>query len=305
MPDDEDTHRSGPLRAAQRNAPVRKPQQAETSRSPSVEPAPEAAPAHDDEPLRDILEASKRPHAPIPSGVAAESIVDTDNRRRITNTSQFPFSAIAALDITARDGSHWMGTGWFISERTLITAGHCVYIHDARFPAAEGWVKSILVIPGRNGTGDDSEPLGKAATSDVQSVNGWVTDASAESDYGAIFLPDSTLGARAGQFTIGAFGDDDLWRLTLNIAGYPGDKTGVEKQTMWFDAQALRGVTPRQLFYDVDTVGGQSGAPVYVMDGDKRVAVAVHAYGTGGAVASNSGTRITDEVRATMEAWKR
>lgn len=61
-------------------------------------------------------------------GSARESILGTDDRVQIQATSSYPWRVHASLLITAADGSTWVGTGWFISPRTLVTAGHCVYI---------------------------------------------------------------------------------------------------------------------------------------------------------------------------------
>ena len=46
----------------------------------------------------------------------------------------------------------WIGTGWFIGPHTLMTAGHVVYIKNSGVPGRDGWVSSITVMPGRNGT---------------------------------------------------------------------------------------------------------------------------------------------------------
>ena len=57
----------------------------------------------------------------------------------------------ASLLITARDGSSWIGTGWFIGPRTLVTAGHVVYIENSGVPGRKEFVQSIQVMPGRKG----------------------------------------------------------------------------------------------------------------------------------------------------------
>jgi len=56
-------------------------------------------------------------------------------------------------------------------------------------------------------------------------------------------------------------------------------------------------VSARKVFYDTDTMGGQSGSAVYRIINGGRFAVAVHAYG--GATA-NSGTRINADVVALL-----
>ena len=102
-----------------------------------------------------------------------------------------------------------------------------------------------------------------------------------------------------GYFGFGVFTDNILLAATANVAGYPGDKP---KGTLWYDKRQIGSVNPDKVFYAADTAGGQSGAGVYILHEGKRVAVAVHAYG--GATA-NSGTRISSQVFANMETWKR
>ncbi len=77
-----------------------------------------------------------------------EIVIGADDRVRVTNVTAFPWRVICSLQIRAQDGSRWIGTGWLIGRRTLITAGHCVYIHDRG-----GWATRIEVIPGRNAAG--------------------------------------------------------------------------------------------------------------------------------------------------------
>ena len=96
--------------------------------------------------LRDVGEASFGPPPPV-----AETVHGPDDRAQITNTADYPWRAIASLLITAADNSMWIGTGWFIGPHTLITAGHCVFLKNTGVPGRDGWVKSIQVMPGRNG----------------------------------------------------------------------------------------------------------------------------------------------------------
>ena len=268
-------------------------------------------------PLRDVLEASTRftPRiSALRAGPAPESIIGGDERKRIFDTNQYPYSAIASLEITAHDNSQWLGTGWFVSPRVLVTAGHCVFIQAAENPIAGGWVQSIRVVPGRNGTGDGSEPFDSAVATTFRSVTGWVNDGSEEHDYGVLVL-DTPLGAGTGAFSIGVYSDADLLNMDLSVAGYPADKgdpnrdpsTNVaELNTLWYDTKAINRVTDNKVFYDIDTYGGESGAPVFVADanGSLRTAVAIHAYGTSQGENSNSGTRINQEVYKTILDWK-
>ena len=45
----------------------------------------------------------------------------------------------------------------------------------------------------------------------------------------------------------------------LNMSGYPGDKGGSEQ---WFMSKTAKSVSERVITYEIDSMGGQSGAPV-------------------------------------------
>jgi V8-like Glu-specific endopeptidase len=112
----------------------------------------------------------------------AEVIIGPDNRVRINPTTTYPWRAICSLKITAANGKKFIGTGWLVSPRTVITAGHCVYMHDEG-----GWARSIEVIPALN---DASRPYGSFVGTVLRSTNGWVQSKNREYDYGCIILPD-------------------------------------------------------------------------------------------------------------------
>ncbi len=238
--------------------------------------------------MRDIAEAS------FGVAVQAESIIGSDDRRQISPTTSYPWRANAQLLITAADNSSWIGTGWFVSPRTLITAGHVVFIKGSGVAGRDGWVRRIQVIPGRNGA---AAPFGSATSSSFRSVTGWTNSGSHEFDYGAIILP-TPLGNSTGWYGYGNYPDAQLIGQTANISGYPGDKPS---GTQWYDARRITAVSARKVYYDTDTMGGQSGSAVYRIVNGGRFAVAVHAYG--GSTA-NSGTRINAEVFNNITAWK-
>lgn len=239
--------------------------------------------------LRDIAVAS---FGEPPS--LAETVHGADDRVQITNMATYPWRAHASLLVTARDGSMWIGTGWFIGPHTLMTAGHVVFIKNSGVPNRDGWVRSIQVMPGRNGS---TLPYGSVTSSNFRSVNGWTANGDENYDYGAIILP-TNLGNTTGWFGFGVYDDATLTSSTGNISGYPGDKPS---GTQWYAARRIASVGSRKVYYDIDTAGGQSGSAVYRIVNGKRYAVAIHAYG--GAV-TNSGTRIVTPVYNNMVAWK-
>jgi glutamyl endopeptidase len=226
---------------------------------------------------------------------ARESVIGTDERVRVTETSKYPWRMNASLLITAADNSQWIGTGWFINPRTLVTAGHCVFIKHSGVPGRDGWVKKIQVMPGRNGS---EVPFGGLSATEFWTVKGWGENGLEIYDYGAIILP-AAFPQKIGYYAFGVFDDATLSAATVNVAGYPGDKA---KGTLWYDHRAVGSVNSDKVFYAADTAGGQSGAAVYMFHEGERTAVAIHAYGGNTA---NSGTRISTQVFSNLTAWKR
>lgn len=226
---------------------------------------------------------------------ALEVIIGTDDRVRVTNNTLYPWRCICSLLITAQNGAQYVGTGWLVGPRLVLTAGHCVYMSDEG-----GWASQIEVIPGRNAT---QRPYGSAISRELRSVTGWTQDNDSNCDYGAILLPaDKRYGDQLGWFGYAVRQDDYLRQITLNLSGYPGDggKTGIDG-TQWFHSRRVMDVMERQITYDIDTYGGQSGAPVWEMTSNgSRYGVGIHTWGTS---VNNGATRITREVFDNIVRW--
>ena len=170
-----------------------------------------------------------------------------------------------------------------------ISAGHCVYLH-----AQGGWARSVTVIPGCNGT---AKPFGQAVATQFRSVGGWLYGKKPESDYGCVVLPPGAFSQNLGSFGFAAFPSSVLLARPAVLAGYPGDKPFAE---LWGMRRKVKTVTAKTLVYDIDTVGGQSGAPVYIKRNGQRYVVGIHNYG---AATGNSATRITQPVHQRLLAW--
>jgi glutamyl endopeptidase len=231
---------------------------------------------------------------------ALESVLGVDERTRILETDLLPWRMICALRMFAEGGSGAIGTGWLVGPRTVITAGHCV--HDMRFFG--GWADTIEVSPGRNGP---DFPFDTVAATRFSSVDRWVAEADPDFDIGCIHL-DEPLGDTVGWFAIGSLGPSELKGHMVNISGYPGDRGRGTEQ--YFHHNRILNVGDRRVFYDVDTFGGQSGAPVWIheAEGDPPLVIGIHAYGVGGTpgqlgITANSAPRIIPEVFEQLTAW--
>ncbi|THH40040.1 trypsin-like serine peptidase [Neolewinella litorea] len=221
-----------------------------------------------------------------------EVVIGRDDRRRVPSTRNFPYRAIVQLVIEAKNGRRYVGTGWLISPRTVITAGHCVYLHNAG-----GWPKSIQVSPGMNG---NSKPFGTCRATAFRSVKGWVSGKQRDYDYGAIILPRShPFGKRTGTFRYASYSNRTLLQKYVNICGYPGDKGGKHQ---YYHARRIARLTDKRLSYLIDTAGGQSGSPIFFRRGNNRIAVGIH---TTGSMSGNGGTRINASVKSNLMRWAR
>jgi len=241
-------------------------------------------------PTADLPDVGEASFGPLPP--QAETVHGPDDRVQIGDPSVYPWRAQCSLAMTAADGSRWSGSGTFIGPRTVLTAGHCVHVKGSGVAGQDGWMRSIQVMPGRNGA---TLPYGSQTSSTFRSVTGWTTSGNQEFDYGVIILPATFNVGWLGFINLG---DADLLATTGNIAGYPGDQPS---GTLWYAARRVASIGPRKVHYDIDTAGGQSGSGVYRFLNNDRHVFAIHAYG---GPTTNSGTRINGEVAGNLLAWK-
>jgi len=231
-------------------------------------------------------------------GGGAESVIGPDGRTRITTTTVYPYRAIVFLKITWKNNSQGWCTGWLIGERTVATAGHCVYSHDT---ATAGWFKSIVAYAGKNGT---SNPYGSATSHRAWTVTGWTSGSgSANYDYAAVQLNNRSGTTHGFGYYVGWFGFvvNQYLNQSEKIYGYPGDKT---TGTMWGMGGTVKQLATRRIYYNNDTYGGQSGSPVYITYQNQCCyGIAIHAYGVGSS-SWNSGTRIVTAVYNNLVTWK-
>lgn len=227
----------------------------------------------------------------IQGSPGAESIIGPDNRVLVNPTTSFPARATTLVTFSAG-----RCTGWLIGKDTVVTAGHCVHPGGggAFYPTA-----SYRVYPGRNG---GSSPYGSCTARWLASVIGWTVNGDDQYDYGVIKL-NCSIGNTTGWYGL-FWTTASLTGLPTIINGYPGDKP----LTQWRANDLVRVTQARRVFYQNDTVGGVSGAPVYYnRAGCGQCSMAVHAYGVYGSPpfsTNNHGTRITQPVFNNLIAWR-
>ena len=229
---------------------------------------------------QDLLEAANRESGAMeestdgysPDGGSDEKVIGEDGRRHITNTTDYPNSAIVYLH--KHNGNQYC-TGWLVSPDTLVTAGHCIYNNN-------GWNFDLEYSPGANGA---ERPYGTAKAARIWTDTSWISNRNNKQDWGIVKLDKSFP-------QVGYFGyrwqEASLNGTEVELRGYPGDKPAGQ---LWGMAGPITDSSSNNLSYQIDTVGGQSGSPVFL--GDVHQSVAIH---TTGANRSNSSTRITESL---------
>ena len=245
----------------------------------------------------------KKPRKPAAGAVGFKLAANTADRRQVTNTGQSPFRKICDLLITAADGTRHSGTGWFIAPRLVVTAGHCVAVFRPHTPA-HGMVNKILVMPARRGETKPSDSLFgwvEVGRENLRVHERWLQNGDIDFDFGAIILPpDQPLRNDVGFFGFQDFPDQSLNGARLTLAGYPDN---VPEGTQWVETNPIREVTPRRLSYDIFTIGGQSGSPLFFANTQGQIACAIHNFGHLNGSPFNSGVRINASVIVRLNTW--
>lgn len=222
---------------------------------------------------------------------SVRSICGNDDRKLVTATETLPWRCVCQLIIEGLHGVKILGTGWIGGPNTIFTAGHNLLDPSKGQKATKVWV-----FPGRAGT---SAPYGYSLSTDFAVHPSWSTDMESKDDIGVIYVKEP-IGKKLGWFGFANYSDSKLAALIVNNAGYAVDKPFA---TMWSNSGRVSTVDAGTIDYLIDTEGGQSGSPIFIVDQEgKRTVVGIHAYGR---CPSNYGVRITADVFRQLKQWTR
>lgn len=209
-----------------------------------------------------------------------EVVIGPDDRSRVSNPSAWPWRVHGHMRMRFPNGQTYIGSGTMVNRHHVLTAGHCVFSRNDG-----GWATSVTFEAARN---DASIPFGTVSATKLLSVKGWTENNLTDWDMGMLVLG-ADLGSKTGWFGVISGPDSILSRYRVNVSGYPGDKGG---QQQWTHADVIKSVAAERFYYDIDTMGGQSGSGVWStwtgQQGEK--VCGIH---TTGASSGNGATRIS------------
>jgi glutamyl endopeptidase len=212
-----------------------------------------------------------------------------DIRDPIEDTSQLPWCNICQILSIWQDGHRTVGTGWLSRTHTIFTAGHNLFSENGGSPAFQ-----VTVVPKRNGEMVNSEDYYEAHSFNAHPK--WLSERSRKHDVGVIWL-EEPIGTNLGWFGFAVYSDSKLQDLPVVTAGYPMDKP---IGTQWTTKGQIKNYDEFFLYYELDTYPGQSGSPIFVYEGEKRIVVGIHAYG---GLKENQCLRINDDVYDLLHQW--
>lgn len=217
----------------------------------------------------------------------------TDNRWKITTPSSYgQYRNTCRLRMKFSDNSYHIGTGFVLSDSAIATAGHCVYEFDTDTTNGN-WVTSIEVWPAySNGT----KPYGAVTGTSFECGSAWKNSKDATQDWGIIQVSNnfpSLCGYLGLRWQSGTYVG-----TSVTVPGYPAKignslETTVNGKYMYVHSNNVTWNSSSVVTYEqLDTSGGQSGAPVFYYSSDTGyTAIAIHRGQYNG---KNSGVRLSE-----------
>ncbi len=213
-----------------------------------------------------------------------------DSRIRVglEDTNMLPFSPIGMLRGRLEgDPGYSSATAFMVGPDTAVTAAHNFYYIDGRY------LKDITFTPGKNGY---SAPFGMTSVEGfVYYPQQWADSFDREYDW-AVFKTSSDIGNSCGWLGFMKATNLELENQLAVLSGYPTMYTkqdGYGEQ--WFTEDRILLASDLQIYYQMDTSGGNSGSPlIRYIDDFYVVGINSREYPSGDP-SFNAGARINED----------
>ncbi|MCA5013309.1 MULTISPECIES: carbohydrate-binding protein [unclassified Enterococcus] len=204
---------------------------------------------------------------------SSRKIIGTDDRVKINDTTQTPYSSIVYVRVGNSTGS-----GTVIGKNKILTAAHV-----AEDLTSSEVISKSYVTPARNGK---IKPYGSFDVESAEIHPIYAASRKRENDIAVITVkPNSenqTIGDVVPVVPVNNVPTVSIGSTSV-LPGYGGDKKG----ELWEGRGKILSQSSLRFHYDTDTVGGNSGGPVFNENFDL---LGVH---TTGSSTSNSATKLT------------
>lgn len=223
-----------------------------------------------------------------------------DGRKRIIETTKWPYSIHGQLNSNFPNGDRCGGSGVLVGPHHVLTAAHNVYKRSRG-----GYVNAVSFHSGLNDTSQFCEAKGVR----VYTFSKWVNDGNVDYDMALITL-NRSVGSDTGWGGL-LFSNDneDLGKKEIHIMGYPSDKkeypSDKNSTQMWTMSDKIQNITQERFYYNIDTYEGQSGSGICTNVLLQPYVLGVHVRGESveNQGQGNSGTRLSLSKILKIKKW--
>lgn len=221
-----------------------------------------------------------------------ESIIGQDDRKNVKDISKMPNRSIVFIKSYIDDRRYYSGTGFMLDDYAVLTAAHVITSKNK-----EEEIKNILVHAGYK---NDTAIYGTAKVIKTYVLSEWVKSPNIYYDMTLLIL-DKPLGSVTGKLKL-----NDKVKLDdyISTSGYPGgENKNIKIGYQYYSSGKIVKVTNNNIFYDLDTEGGQSGSPIF---NENKEVIAIHTNGFDkrNSYKFNLGLRLTSNNIETINKWK-
>lgn len=218
-------------------------------------------------------------------------IIGSDDRQVVLTTGIKPYSTIAHIVVEFPSGAVQHGTAVLFDDDTALTVAHCFYHEDEIF-GIEEWANYVAVYPGQINT---LYPFGDTTGIEAIISSDFMQTFQDKDDWAILKLADS-IGNECGWSELKVV--TPVIGKQIKVIGYPYS-SGTEGIMYESTGSMYLGSNNDRILHTADTIGGQSGAPVFDEEG---YVIAIHQGGLDSY--KNSSVRISETYKSIFESYK-